>query len=93
MPFVLFIAGFAISPTLIAISGILDARSAPQRLTEAMTWFNTGLTIGLAPGAAIAGHLIDAHGPSAGYAVAVASGLGAALIAAASSPLMRTRLA
>jgi MFS family permease len=93
MPFVLFIAGFAISPTLIAISGIVDARSAPQRLTEAMTWFNTGLTIGLAPGAAIAGQLIDAHGPSAGYAVAVASGLGAALIAAASSPLMRTRLA
>jgi predicted MFS family arabinose efflux permease len=93
MPIWLFVAGFAISPTLIAAAGIVDARSAPQRLTEAMVWFNTGLTIGLAPGAAIAGRLIDAHGPSAGYTVAAASGLGAACIAAASSPLMRTRLA
>jgi MFS family permease len=93
MPALLFVAGFAISPTLIAVAGIVDAWSAPERLTEAMVWFNSGLTIGLAPGAAIAGRLIDLHGPSAGYAVAAASGLGAAFIAAASSPLMRPRLA
>jgi MFS family permease len=89
MALVLFVAGFAISPTLIAAAGLVESRSAPERLTEAMTWYTTGITIGIAPGAAVAGRLIDAHGPSAGYAVPVASGVVAAVVAAASLPLLR----
>jgi MFS family permease len=89
MALVLFVAGFAISPTLIAAAGLVESRSAPERLTEAMTWYTTGITIGIAPGAAVAGRLIDSHGPSAGYAVPVVSGLIAAVVAAASLPLMR----
>jgi MFS family permease len=89
MAVVLFVAGFAISPTLIAAAGLVESRSAPERLTEAMTWYTTGLTLGIAPGAAVAGRLIDSHGPSAGYAVPVVSGLTAAVVAGASLPLMR----
>ncbi len=85
----LFVAGFSISPTMIAVAGLTESRSAPERLTEAMTWFTTGLTIGIAPGAAVAGRLIDQHGASAGYLVPLASGVVAAGIAVGSAPLIR----
>ena len=77
----LFVAGFAISPTLVATMSVIETEVPTTRLTEGMTWVTTGIAIGLAPGAAIAGRLIDAQGASTAYWVPVVSGLIAAVIA------------
>jgi predicted MFS family arabinose efflux permease len=77
----LFVGGFAISPTLVATVSLMQTEVPAERLTEGMTWISTGVAIGLAPGAAIAGRIIDTHGPSTAYWVPVLSGLLAATIA------------
>jgi predicted MFS family arabinose efflux permease len=77
----LFVGGFAISPTLVATVSLIETEVPPARLTEGMTWLSTGIAVGLAPGAAIAGQIIDAHGASTAYWVPVVSGLIAASIA------------
>ena len=50
-----------------------------QRLTEGIALSHTGLAAGLAPGAALAGLVIDAHGASPSYLVALAGGVVAAV--------------
>jgi predicted MFS family arabinose efflux permease len=77
----LFVAGFAISPTLVATVSLVDNTVPSRRLTEGITWVTTGLGIGVAAGAAIAGRLIDAHGAGPAYWVSTASGALAALVA------------
>jgi hypothetical protein len=89
---VLFVAGFAISPTLIALTGLTEQVVPPARLTEGMALVSTGIGAGVAPGAALAGQVIDRAGTSPAYWVAVGSGLVglvAAFIAATSArPLL-----
>jgi MFS family permease len=77
----LFVGGFAISPTLVATVSLIETEVPAARLTEGMTWLSTGIAVGLAPGAAIAGRVIDTHGASTAYWVSVVSGLIAAGIA------------
>ena len=72
---VLFVAGFAIAPTLIAAMSLAEACLPSARLTEGMAVLQTGLMAGVAPGAALAGVVIDAHGASPAYLVSVAGGL------------------
>jgi MFS family permease len=79
----LFLAGFAISPTLIASIAVVEQTVPAARLTEGIAWATTGLSAGVAPGAAIAGWAIDHAGASAGYAVPAVSGLVATLLALA----------
>jgi predicted MFS family arabinose efflux permease len=57
-----------------------------SRLTEGITWFSTGIALGVAPGAAIAGHLIDTYGTSTAFLVPIASGMIAAAIAWLATP-------
>lgn len=78
---VLFIGGFAISPTLVATMSLVKSGVPADRLTEGITWVSTGIGIGLAPGAAIAGHLVDVAGASTAYVVPVVSGVLAAVVA------------
>jgi MFS family permease len=76
----LFLSGFAISPTLIASFAWIEETVPSGRLTEGITLFTTGLGIGLAPGAALVGMVVDASGASASFWVTVAAGaVGAAL--------------
>lgn len=77
----MFLAGFMISPTLIAMVNLIEHQVPPERLTEALTWTTTGLSVGVAPGAAVAGAIIDAHGPSAGFLVPLVAGLAGAALA------------
>jgi predicted MFS family arabinose efflux permease len=70
----LFVAGFAISPTLVATVSLIDDTVPSQRLTEGITWVTTGLGLGVAAGAAVAGRLIDAFGASPAYWVSAVSG-------------------
>lgn len=83
---VLFLAGFAISPTLVAVFSLVEESVPPGRLTEGITWITTGIGLGIAPGAAIAGQIIDAHGAGPGYYVPAVSGLVAAAIAWTTRP-------
>jgi len=79
MAVVLFAAGFAISPTLIAAVAWVQETVPSNRLTEGIATLTTGLGAGIAPGAALAGIVIDRSGASTSYWVAVVAGLLAAL--------------
>jgi len=74
----LFLAGFAIAPTLIATLTLTEQTVPGPRLTEGISVIHTGLVAGVAPGATLAGIVIDDRGASPAYLVAV----GAALLAA-----------
>lgn len=71
----LFLAGFAISPTLIAAVSWVEAVVPRERLNEGMTVFSTGLVAGVAPGAAVVGVVVDAYGASMSFWVPAAAGI------------------
>ena len=79
----LFVAGFAIAPTLIATMSLTEKTVPHARLTEGMAIMHTGIVAGVAPGATIAGVVIDAYGASPAYLVAAGAGLVSALAAQA----------
>jgi MFS family permease len=74
MAAVLFFAGFAISPTLIALTAWVEEDVPATRLTESMAVISTGITAGVAPGAVVAGLVIDRFGASPSYWVSAATG-------------------
>ncbi|HEY3530916.1 MAG TPA: MFS transporter [Nocardioides sp.] len=80
----LFVAGFAIAPTMIAALSLVEKSVPRSRLTEGMAIVETSFVVGLAPGAAVAGRVIDTHGPSAAYLVSLAAGFVAAVATFAS---------
>lgn len=77
----LFLAGFAISPTLIATMSLVERVLPKSRLTEGMSLLQTGLAAGVAAGAPLAGVVIDHVGASESYAVTIVGGLLAAIAA------------
>ena len=87
---VVFVAGLAISPTLIAGFSLVEAEVPASRLTEGLAWISTALNVGVALGAAVGGPVIDSAGASEGFLVALASGL-LATLACAGTALDRTR--
>src|SRR5215469_981253 len=76
---VIIVAGMSISPTLIAGYGLIERQAPPERRTEGMTWLSSAISVGVAAGSPLAGHLIDAHGARAGYLLAAACGAAAVL--------------
>ncbi|GAB2878354.1 MFS transporter [Myroides odoratimimus subsp. xuanwuensis] len=74
MGVVLLLGGLAISPTLIATLAATERSVPAARLTEGMSVLSTGMAAGVAPGAALAGAIVDSHGASAAYLVATAAG-------------------
>ena len=79
----LFVAGFAIAPTMIATMSLVEEVVPSGRLTEGMAIMQTGLVAGVAPGASLSGLVVDHQGASAAYLVSVAAGLVAAVAALA----------
>lgn len=77
----LFVAGFAIAPTLVASLSLVEKAVPQSRLTEGMAIVETALVAGVAPGAAVAGQIIDSHGASTAYLVSLGAGLVAAVAA------------
>jgi hypothetical protein len=77
----LFVAGFAIAPTIVASLSIVEQSIPHSRLTEGIAIVDTALVAGLAPGAAIAGRIIDTHGASRAFLVPLVAGLVAAAAA------------
>ena len=86
----LLLAGAAISPVLVYANGMLDQLAPEGTLAEAFTWTTTGLTAGMALGAALAGVLAEQASAAAAFAVLGAGGLAAAALvrAAATGPLL-----
>lgn len=72
---ILFVAGFAIAPTLIAGYSLVQAEVPAARLTEGLAWVSTALNAGVAAGAAAAGPIIDRAGASTAFWVPVAGGV------------------
>lgn len=81
MALALFVGGFAIAPTLIAMMSLVEQVVPRTRLVEGMAVIQTGLAGGVAPGAAVTGALVDAHGASTAYLVPALAGIAAALLA------------
>jgi predicted MFS family arabinose efflux permease len=72
---VLFLAGFAISPTMIATVSWTQDLVPTSRLNEGMTAVSTGIYAGVAPGAALVGVVVDSAGASASFWVPATAGL------------------
>lgn len=89
----MFVAGLFFAPTMIIAMGLVENIVPPSRLTEGLTWMVTGLGIGVALGAALAGLAIDAAGIAAGFGVTLTAGLIVLLVAAGGYRLMRRTLA
>jgi MFS family permease len=86
-----FVSGLFFAPTMIVVMGLVERSVPPAQLTEGMTWAITGLSVGVALGAAVSGNLVDRFGPASGFGVAVVAGALALLLAlAAQGPLART---
>lgn len=77
----LLLGGVAIAPTLIAATSLVEQSVPSARLTEGMSLLHTGVVAGVAPGAALAGLVIDRSGASAAYLVSLAAGTLAAAVA------------
>ncbi len=84
----LFVAGFAIAPSLIATLSLVEQTVPSARLTEGMSFIHTGLAAGIAPGAALSGVVVDAAGASPAYLVSVVAGV-VAVVAAQTLPRRR----
>ena len=72
---VMFLVGFGVAPTMIAVMSFIEEIAPTARLTEAMGLMSTGLAAGIAPGTWGAGLMADAHGGAAAFWVCVVGGL------------------
>jgi MFS family permease len=77
---VLFLSGWAISPTLVSAYAIVERLVIDSRVTEAISWSITGIVLGSAAMAAVAGRMIDALGAQRSFLLAVAPALAAVAI-------------
>jgi MFS family permease len=86
-----FLAGLTIAPVLISGTSLVESRVPRRALTEALSWTNTGLTLGVTAGSALAGMAVDAWGAQSAFAVpALAAGL-AGVVALLGAPFLRLR--
>ena len=81
----LLLAGASISPVMVYANGMLDHLAPAGTLAEAFTWTTTGLTAGIASGAALAGVLVESASPSTAFAVLGGGGILAAVIVRATA--------
>ena len=89
MAALMLVGGFAIAPTLIATTAMIEQVTPAARLTEGMALLQTGLVAGVAPGAALAGIVVDHEGASAAYLIP----LGAAVLTAVATRALPGRRA
>lgn len=71
---IMFIAGFAIAPTLINGNALVQNLVRPAQLTEGLAWVGTSLGIGVSIGASLTGTRVDAVGAVGGFHVVMVGG-------------------
>ncbi|MFF4322151.1 MFS transporter [Streptomyces sp. NPDC001568] len=77
--------GLAVAPHLIALFGLVERTGPADRMGEAMTVVGSGLILGQALAAAVAGPLASAYGYRAAFVVSVAAAAGSAALALAAA--------
>jgi len=70
----LFVAGISYAPTMIVALNIGSKIIAPGRITEGLTWMMTGISVGVAVGAGLAGAVVDHYGARAGLLLGTSAG-------------------
>ena len=85
----LFLAGLAISPTLITGFSLTERLVPPSLLTEGMAWISTSIGFGVAIGAWAGGRLTETFGPSNAYGFSLAAAFLAVVVGLAGSGLLR----
>ena len=78
----IFLSGVAVSPTFITAFGLVERRVPPEVLTEGITWVMTGIGMGMALGAFVAGWVVDSFGAQNGFWVSAAAAALALLVTA-----------
>lgn len=73
--------GLAVAPHLIALFGLVERTGPAQRMGEAMTLAGSGLIIGQALAAAVAGPLAEAYGHRAAFALSCGAAAASAVVA------------
>ncbi|MFG2077711.1 MFS transporter [Nonomuraea maritima] len=89
MAVALFLAGFAISPTLITGFSITERLVPSSLLTEGMAWISTAIGFGVALGAWAGGRLTETVGASDAYGFALGAALLAMVVGVGGSSLLR----
>ena len=84
-----FAAGLIVAPSLICLFGNVETLVPTSRLTEGLTWANSGIAVGFALGGAFAGQVIDSMGAATAFWLPVAS-IALAFVASAAG-LSRTQ--
>lgn len=84
--------GLAVAPHLIALFGLVERAGPVQRMGEAMTVIGSGLIIGQALAAVVAGPLAEAYGHRAAFALSCGAAAASAVVAVAAGRLLRTPL-
>ena len=74
------VAGFAVSPTLIASYEVVERLVPASALTEGFAWISTSLVVGIAAGASLSGWVVEAAGAGAGFVACAAAGLVSAVV-------------
>ncbi|MDC9614612.1 MFS transporter [Xenorhabdus khoisanae] len=72
---VVFVSGLFFAPTMIIAMGLVENIVPSRNLTEGLTWMVTGLGIGVALGASLAGWVVDEMGIQAGFIVTLIAGI------------------
>jgi MFS family permease len=85
----LFLAGISFAPTLIVVMSLGTIIIPPSRITEGLTWMSTGISIGVALGAVLAGLIVDTYGARAGFGVAIVAGLVMVVVVLLGLPTLR----
>ena len=84
----LFLAGLPIAPLITGAYGLVEKVAPAGTHAETFAWIGTAITAGIAAGTALGGWLVDQHG----VRVAIASGAGAACLAAVVASARRRSL-
>ena len=87
------ISSLMYAPFLISGNALCEQAVPPERLTESLTWLNTGIICGLAIGPTISGAIIDAMGAIAGYDFAAAMAMCLVLFNIAMIPVWKRTMA
>ncbi|MFI6508087.1 MFS transporter [Streptosporangium sp. NPDC050855] len=75
------VAGFVIAPAVITGYTLVEGLIPAEVRTEAFTWLNGAVGLGVAAGASVAGRLVDGFGPSVAFLVPpVTTGAAALLV-------------
>ncbi|MGW0479775.1 MFS transporter [Nonomuraea sp. NPDC003214] len=85
----LFLAGLAISPTLITGFSLTERLVPSSLLTEGMAWISTAIGLGVALGAWAGGQLTELYGPSNAYAFSLGAAVFAVVVGLAGSGFLR----